>query len=472
MGTARWLHDQLSRPEALANFDSSTTLVRALSSYLHGEDFPALGMVPRWAAPLIPFGNYLPRDTRTALYQRGSANEAIDPEEVGDIDLEEVREWVTDRYPRRGYPGVVIGSANGAGVHLAALLGVPWLPQTFLVPVRRQISPDDPRADYEWAHDSGRQLLESNPDWAIHQMNDPNQDRLPVPEMAYFRVKCLELGAAYREFLRAVLAPGGTVLLSECTLEWPSTSVSDRHSFQFGCIGGFEPEDYYEGSERVERFLAEQGSSERSWDPPEPDGERREAEWGFRRELGEGVVAFAQEEGYRVSRLQHGHPLEMSPLVADLYRHEYERRGFDANRLVVDTFAQLDPWWTLRTGSVPFWLSFTSESDADAIESYLDDADPYEELYLSLFSHGVDSAGLADADRWRSVLDRAERRGEFLGVDPAEFPVDFGSYTRYNTEFPTTVPARQPLLDPLPIERFEQFVEENQSRFSVEMSVE
>lgn len=81
----------------------------------------------------------------------------------------------------------------------------------------------------------------------------------------------------------------------------------------------------------------------------------------------------------------------------------------------------------------------------------------YEELYLTLFSHGVDSAGIADADRWRSVLDRAERRGEFLGVDPTEFPVDFGSYVRYNAEFPDTISARQPLLSPLPIERFEQF---------------
>lgn len=185
-------------------------------------------------------------------------------------------------------------------------------------------------------------------------MNDPNQDRLPVSEMAYFRVKSLALGPAYREFLRTVLAPGGTVFLSECTLEWPSTKVSDGHSFQFGCIGGLDPQDYYEGSERIERFLAGEGSKRRSWDPPEPDGQRREAEWGFRPELGEDVADLADEQGYRVCRLRHGHPQEMSPLVADLYRHEYERRGFETTRLVADTFTQMDPWWTLRTGSIPF----------------------------------------------------------------------------------------------------------------------
>lgn len=470
MELERWLHDQLSQPSALASFDTSTTLVRALSSYLHGTDFPALGLAPRFVAPLVPLGNYLPQQVRTTLYQRGSANEAIDPDELGDVDIDDIREWVTDRYPRRGYPAVVLGSANGAGIHLAALLGIPWLPQTFLIPVRRSIDEDDPRADYEWAKEPGQVLLEGNPDLAIYQMNDPNQDRLPISEMAYFRVKCLGLGEAYREFLRTVLAPGGTILLSECTLEWPSTKVADRHFFQFGCIGGLDPEDYYEGSEQVERFLASENSSRRTWNPPEPDGERPEAEWGFRSELGEDAVEFAETERYQIRRLRYNHPRDMSPLVAELYREQYEQRGFDADRLVVDTFTQMDLWWTLRTGSVPFWLSFNSAGDADAIERYLDDvSDPYEELYLTLFSHGVDSTGIADADRWRSVLARADRRGEFLGVDPQEFPIDFGSYVRYNTEFSKTISARRPLLDPLSLDGFERFVDEHESQFSVEL---
>lgn len=460
MGAEHWLRDQLSQPAALASFDSSTTLVRALASYLRGEDFPALGLAPRSVAQIVPLGNHLPRRVRAALYRRGAARDGIDPRALGDVDIESLRAWVTERYPRRGYPAVVIGSANGAGVHLAALLGVPWLPQTFLIPVRRDVDPDDPTADFEWAGTPGRAFLEANPDAAIHQMNDPNQDRLPLSKLAYFRVKSLELGDRYREFLRTVLAPEGVVLLSECTLEWPSTRVSERHYFQFGCIGGLDPEEYYEGSERVERFLAAQGAARRQWDPPAPDGERPEAEWGFQPALRQAVREFAAEQGYRVRRLRFEHPQDLSPLVADLHRARYERRGFDAARLVANTFVQLDPWWTLRTGSVPFWLSFTSASDADAIETYLDASRPYEEVYVSLFSHGVESAGLADIERWRAVLERARHRGRFLGVDPQAFPFDVGSAVRYNSQFPKTVAARQPLLDPVPFPRFERFVDE------------
>lgn len=459
MSVLRWLADQRARPAYLANFDSSTTLLRALAGYLRGEDFPALGLAPERIASILPAGNYLPESARQRLYRRGTANEAIDPEGLGDVRLEAIREWVVDRYPKRGYPAVLVGSANGAAVHFAALLGIPWLPQTFLVPVRRDLDPDDPAADFEWGEEAARPLLEANPDLKLHQMHDPNQDRLPIERMAYFRVKSLRLGPAYEGFLRTVLEPGGRIVLLDCGLEWPTTRVGDRHVFQFGCIGGLSTGEYFEGSDRVASFLAQQGSDRRRWEAPEPDGERPESEWGFEPSLGEDVERFAERHGYRVRRLDYEHPRDPSPLVADLYRSRYADLGISATRLVVETFAQVEPWWTLRTGSVPFWLSFNSEADTEAVEAYLDSVDPYEEIYASLFSHGVESVGLASVDRWRSVLDRATKRGAFLGVDPEEYPLDYGTYVRYNAEFPDTVRARHP-LSTLTFDRFEDYLDD------------
>ena len=60
----------------------------------------------------------------------------------------------------------------------------------------------------------------------------------------------------------------------------------------------------------------------------------------------------------------------------------------------------------------------------------LDRAEPYESIYAMLFSHGVDSAGLAGVERWRQLIGRA-RRGGFLGVDERAFPRDFGVLARY-----------------------------------------
>ena len=88
---------------------------------------------------------------------------------------EEVSRWVVSHYPRRRYPAAVIGSSNGALVHLCAALGIPWLPQTFLVPVRRSgVHPDEPAEELQWGREPARALLAANPDLQLHHMFDPN----------------------------------------------------------------------------------------------------------------------------------------------------------------------------------------------------------------------------------------------------------------------------------------------------------
>src|SRR5205814_241746 len=61
--------------------------------------------------------------------------------------------------------------------------------------------------------------------------------------------------------------------------------------------------------------------------------------------------------------------------------------------------------WTLRTGSIPFWMLFNTEPSARALAAYLDRAGRFDEIALMLFSHGVESVGLAGIERWRALLD-------------------------------------------------------------------
>jgi len=92
---------------------------------------------------------------------------------------------VVSHYPKRHYPSAVIGSSNGALVHLSAALGIPWLPQTFLIPVRRSgVPPDEPAEELEWGREPARELLAANPELRLHHMFDPNQDRLMARRMA------------------------------------------------------------------------------------------------------------------------------------------------------------------------------------------------------------------------------------------------------------------------------------------------
>jgi hypothetical protein len=455
-------------PRFLANFDSASAMVRALSRYLKGKDNPGLGGIAPPSNKLAAAVNAIPRLGREAMYTVSGAAEAIPPKKLGDVRSDELRRYVVQSYPDRQYPAIFIGSSSGGLMHLAAALGVPWLPQTFLVPVRRAgVHPDEPKADLEFSREVAGPLLEANPDLQLHHMHDPNQDRLMVNLMTYFRVKLLELGEVYERWIDRHLAPGGTIYISECQRPWPTTRVDDRFIFQFGALGGATEEEFFTGGPRVEAYLEHYQSHRRRWDPPTPDGKSPEAEWGFEPAMRDSIVRLGERRGFRVERVVYDEPEHLSGLTAELYRSWYGERGIPSNRLFVESFLIAEPWWTLKTGSVPFWMKFNMEPSLEFLETYLDTSDPYDEIYLTLFMHGVEAVGLPSIDRWREVLGRARRRGSFIAVDEEKYPLDFGILGSYHPELRSTIPSRYPMPGPLHLSKLKAFVREQGHRFPV-----
>lgn len=78
---------------------------------------------------------------------------------------------------------------------------------------------------------------------------------------------------------------------------------------------------------------------------------------------------------------------------------------------MVESFIVMEPYWAVRTGSVPFWMVFNKQPSAEALEAYLEARDPFEEIYMMLFFHGVESIGLVPIERWRGILQRARKEG-------------------------------------------------------------
>jgi hypothetical protein len=231
-------------------------------------------------------------------------------------------------------------------------------------------------------------------------------------------------------------------------------------------MGGLDEEEYFSGGPRVEELLRRHGSHRRGWDPPPPDGRSPEAEWGFEPALLDDVEALARKRAWQLMRIVFEEPEHLSPLVADLYRWWYAERGQPAGRLLVETFIALDPWWTLRTGSVPFWLKFPVEADAAWLARYLDSVDPYEEIGLTLFCHGVESAGWVPAPEWRRLLGARVRRLRFLGVNERVYPRDFASFVRLPAAL-EALGAHRPMPAPLTLDALRRFVDERDGRYLV-----
>jgi hypothetical protein len=444
-------------PSFVAGFDSASAMTRATAAFLRGEDFPALGNPPP-LQPLAARANVLPRALREKLFVAGGDIETVPADEVGQLDLDEVTTWVEDITPEGPFPVIALGSSNGAGVHLHAALGAPFLPQTVFVPVDQQVHPDDPATAMELGVGPGRALMDANPEWQLHHMHDANQDRLMVRALTYFRVKRRRLGSNYRRFITQRLAPGGTLLLMECTRSWGTTRIGERHVFQHGAVGGATEEEFHAGSERVAEYLERYDSPKRRWDGPVPDTRSPEAEWGFEPTLRDDVVELARELGVRVRRIVFDDPGSLSPLVADLYRWWYGERGWPTDRLLISSFIALDPHWTLRTASVPFWMRFNMRPSLEAVRAYLEARPDFDEIYLMLFQHGVEAVGIPEGWEWRKeILDRAREVGETLGADLDEFPLDFASYGRFHREL-TALPYRYPLPPPMTMADVDRFL--------------
>lgn len=458
-------------PPYLADFDSASAMLRATARFLRGEDFPQLGR-PRMPEPLAELlglsVDALPLAARQLIYSWSGALEASPRDKIPKMRGEALARWVVGEYPPRPYPAAFIGSSNGALVHLCAALGVPWLPQTFLLPIKARLPEDEPKRAMEAMREPGQRLLANNPELTLHHMHDPSQDRLMLKRMAYFRVKRRRLGAAYTQFLTARLMPGATIFIVDCGKRWPTTQVAERHIFQFGAVGGPTIEEYFSGGPRVANYLRRMGSTVRCWDAPPPDGERPEAEWGFDAELLGDITRLAERQGYRVRRVTFTDPMVLSVLVADLYRWWYARLGLPTNRLIVDSFILMEPFWTQRTASIPFWMTFNMRPGAERLGRYLDASPAFDEIALMLFSHGVRSVGLASIPRWRSLLERARRRGDFLGVNTRAYPADFATFVRYYTDLRATIPADYTLPPSLTLAELDAFLGEHPGQYDVQ----
>lgn len=459
--------DRASRSNKyVADFDSAGAFLRSTARFLHGKDFPALGQSPVLGR-LAPLLNLLPRRGRALAYTIGGGLEATRPATIGKISSDGLATWAAGLHPPGPWPAVLIGSSSGALPHLCAALGSPWLPQTLLLPVRQSgVSPDDPWASVAAGREPARALLQRNPDLQLHHMHDPNQDRLMLQKMLYFRVKWRRLPEAYRSFIERSLGPGGTIIVVECRRTWPTTKIADRHYFQFGALGGPTEAEVFEGGPRIEAYLRRHGVPLKKWNPPMPTARQPEAEWGFVDDLRADLEAVASAGGHRLVRLVFDEPEDLSPFTADLYRWWYKRRGLPADRLLVESFVMHEPWWALRTGSVPFWMKFNMEKSADFLDEYLTSREPFDEINMMLFNHGVDGPGLVPIERWRELLSRARREGRFIGLAAHKYPLDFGSFGRYHTAL-KRIPERHPMPAPLTLDDIVAFMAESGRQYAV-----
>jgi hypothetical protein len=103
-------------------------------------------------------------------------------------------------------------------------------------------------------------------------------------------------------------------------------------------------------------------------------------------------------------------------------------------RLLVSSFLLMDSVLAMRIGSVPYWALFGTRPSLDRLAGYLSRAARYDDIALTSFPHGVESAGLPGIGEWQAVLGHARRLGQLLAVDPGRYPRHFRALTGFHRE--------------------------------------
>jgi hypothetical protein len=101
MATSR----RIRQPAYLANFDSATAMLKALSACLHGRDFSLLGTLPKWlrpaVRPLVGVVNKASLRLQQRIYALSGGNEAVATGKLASADVERIAQWVVAQYPQQ-----------------------------------------------------------------------------------------------------------------------------------------------------------------------------------------------------------------------------------------------------------------------------------------------------------------------------------------------------------------------------------
>ncbi|WP_433084739.1 hypothetical protein ACQP1P_08530 [Dactylosporangium sp. CA-052675] len=325
------------------------------------------------------------------------------------VDAGGVARWLTGQLPAGRYHGLVIGSPHGAALHLAAALGVPWLPAGFELATPdvavRERGTGSTAADNTAAAKAGergaRAVLAANPDVAVRQVYDPVWRGWSTAAAAYSVVRWQRLPEAYRDWIAERLRPGAPVIVTRDVGRWATVTGPPGYAFQLGSrASGLAPEDYLD--RRDAAVLGER--------PVDSDGER-----SVDRGLVEDLRRFAAAHGHPVRQVLYRHPDVLSGAVADLYRDWLRAGHRTGNRLVVECGRLLDPWHVVRAGLVPYWCEHPLRAAVRAVSWWLAGSEPFTAVDVLPEPPGVTLPTTAPLAEWEAVAGFATRHGL---VDP------------------------------------------------------
>jgi hypothetical protein len=402
-------------------------VTRAVSAGLRGEycnnyEFPA------WQKSLLVGLGALPQGAARFAISRFQSISGLPPEVMDGFSMDElVRTRLRDYEQNPGFfPAIAVGAAlGGATAYLSLALGGPFLPQAFVITLKRGSPTGDVDEYLHRSLDTALHIANENPGLMTIQHYDPVHDGWLTRFVNHLRFKLLDLPPAYAEFIKSKLEPGGAVVYLEGGATWLRYRLGSRSVFQVGGWGGISAEEFIRGSERLTQYAQRAGLKTDHWSLNTDNWSLErgpESEWGSEPGLAEALEAFCKSEGYRFVRIPLAHPNDFSKLAFTAAQKLLEKEGRQPAGMLVEMFSQFDATAARQSGLLPLWLIFNTNDSLEYLKGMRALFPAGKPVFFSPLSTFSLTPDLAPYQDWVEAL--SDFAWTNIGARPSHYPSD------------------------------------------------
>ncbi len=404
---------------------SSPIVTRAIAAGLRDEYIDNYSL-PGWQKLLLNTLGALPQAAARFVISRFESFSGLDPTILDHFSLDDLIHERLNDYAQSAvkFPVMVMGaSLSGAVTYLSLSLGGLFLPQAFVMTLKHGAKSGNVQEYLHRSMDQALRIADSNPGLMTIQHYDPVHDGWMTRFVNHVRCKLLDLPAAYQEFIRARLEPGGAVVYLEGGATWLRYRLGPRSVFQMGGWGAITPEEFLEGSDRLRAYARKSGLAYTDWKLPDYPLERGpESEWGSEPGLGEALERFCRQEQFRFIRISLPHPHDFSRLAFSTAEKLIEDQGETPAGVLVEMFSQFDATSARQGGLLPLWLVFNTEDSRQFLQEMTPRFPAGKPVFFSPLSTFSMTPDLVPFKKWEEVLQGHEWIN--IGARRSHYPAD------------------------------------------------
>jgi hypothetical protein len=420
-------------PQRLESLESSSPIVtRAVAAGLHGGycNSYTFSLIQRIGLKAL---GRLPQSAARFVVSRIETLTGLDPKLLEGLSIERLaQERMNDYSAVQGpFPSVVVGAPlGGASAHLSLALGGPFLPQTFVTTLRGGSPDGDVQIYFQRSAELAHRIASDNPNVLTIQHYDPIHDEWMTRYVNHLRFKLLNLPPAYADFIRHNLVPGGSVCYLDCQAQWLRYRVGERSLFQVGGWGDISPQEFLEGSERIQNYCRTIRLPKSDWRlDGYPLESGPESEWGSEAGLGEAIENFCEKEGFRFVRITLSEPHDYSRLAFFAYAHLLRQEERQPAGVLIEMFSQFDAFAAIQAGLLPLWLVFNTWDSLYFLKSMRQQFPEDKPVFFSPLSSFTKTPDLVPWQDWEVALQDLNWKN--IGARPTHYPADALALTNW-----------------------------------------